>query len=120
MDYWQNYQKDCNKNRIFTKFIKCKNPDQKSHLNVQFKLLKNEITALTRESKKQYYETFFSANKNNLRKIWKAIIEIVNIKSKKFDRENLVLDYLKIDWNNTIEIDKEDVNRSLSQNSWNK
>ena len=30
------------KNRIFKKLIKCKNPDQKSQLNVQFKLLKNE------------------------------------------------------------------------------
>ena len=27
------------KNRIFKKCIKCKNHDQKSHLNVQFKLL---------------------------------------------------------------------------------
>ena len=41
------------KNRILKKIIKCKNPDQKSQLNVQFKLLKNEITALTRESKKK-------------------------------------------------------------------
>ena len=46
----------------------------------------NEITSLTRESKKQYYETFFSANKNNLSKIWKGIKEIVNIKSKNFDQ----------------------------------
>ena len=61
------------KNIILKKFIKCKNPDQKSQLNVQFNLLKNEITAPTRESKKQYYETFFSANKNNLSKIWKGI-----------------------------------------------
>ena len=39
------------KNRVFKKLIKCKNPDQKSQLNVQFKLLKNENTSLTRESK---------------------------------------------------------------------
>ena len=47
------------KNIICKQFIKCKNPDQKSQLNVQCKLFKNEITALTRESKKQYYETLF-------------------------------------------------------------
>ena len=80
------------KNRMLKKCIKCKNPDQKSHLNVQFKLLKNEITALTRESKKQYYETFFSANKNNLSKIWKGIKEIVNIKSKNFDQPTCLID----------------------------
>ena len=68
------------KNRILKKIIKCKNPDQKSQLNVQFNVLKNEITALTRESKNQYHETFFSANKDNLNKIWKGIKESVNIK----------------------------------------
>ena len=47
------------KNKVFKKVIKCKNPDQKSQLNVQFKHLKNEITALTRQSKKQYYENIF-------------------------------------------------------------
>ena len=36
-------------------------------------------------------------------------------KCKNFDRENFVLDYFEIDWNNTIEIDKEDVNHSLSK-----
>ena len=49
-------QKDCNQKQNIKKFINCKNPDQKSQLNVQFKLLKNEITALTRESKNKYYE----------------------------------------------------------------
>ena len=47
------------KNIILTKFIKCKNPDKKSQLNVQFKLLKNEITALIRESKNNIMKHFF-------------------------------------------------------------
>ena len=51
------------KNIIFKKCIKCKNPDQKSQLNVQFKILKYEITALTRESKTKYYETFVKFGK---------------------------------------------------------
>ena len=59
MDYWQNTQKDCNKKYNIKKFIKCKNPDQKSQLNVQFKRLKNEITALTRESKNNIMKHFF-------------------------------------------------------------
>ena len=36
-------------------------------------------------------------------------------KCKNFDRENFVLDYFDINCNNTIEIDKEDVNHSLSK-----
>ena len=30
-------------------------------------------------------------------------------------RETFLLDYFEIDWNNTIEIDKEDVNHSLAK-----
>ena len=35
-------------------------------------------------------------------------------KYKNFDRENFLLDYFDIDWNNTIEVEKEDVNHSLA------
>jgi hypothetical protein len=43
------------KNNVFKKYIiyKCKNADQKSQLNDQFKLLKNEVTSLSRESIKK-------------------------------------------------------------------
>ena len=34
---------------------------------------------------------FFSTNKNNLRKIWKGIKEIINIKSKNFDQPTCIL-----------------------------
>ena len=34
-------------------------------------------------------------------------------KCKKVDRENFLLDYFEIDWNNTIEVEKEDVNHYL-------
>ena len=71
------------KNKIFKKFVRSKNADQKSLLKDQFKLLKNEITSLTRESKTEYYKTYFSKNKENLFKIWKGIKEVINIKSKK-------------------------------------
>ena len=42
--------------------------------------------------KKTYYETFFSANKKNLNKIWKGIKEIVNIKSKHFDQSTCLIE----------------------------
>ena len=40
-------------------------------------------------------------------------------KCKNIDRENFVLDYFEIDWNNTIEVYKEML-ITLFQNSWNK
>ena len=35
---------------------------------------------------------FFSANKNNLSKIWKDIKEIINIKSKNVDQPTYLID----------------------------
>ena len=61
------------KDKVFHKYLKCKNKEQKSELNTQYKTLKNEITDLCRKGKKQYYHKFFSENKNNLKKIWKGI-----------------------------------------------
>ena len=73
------------KNKILRKYVNCKNFVRKMDLHEQFKLLKNEITNLTRTGKKAYYQTYFSENKRNLQKIWKGIKEIINIKSKNFD-----------------------------------
>ena len=41
-------------------------------------------------------------------------------KCESFDRENVLLDYFEIDWNNTIEIDKEDVNHGKKIHGKNK
>ena len=35
-------------------------------------------------------------------------------KYKNFDHENFLLDYFEIDWNNTLEVEKDDVNHSLA------
>ena len=73
------------KNQVFRKYIRSKNPTAKAEHYAAYKDLKNEITALTRSSKKEYYKKYFSTNKNNIQKIWKGIKEIINIKSKNFD-----------------------------------
>ena len=57
----------------------------KINLYNRFKDLKNEITDLTRKGKKEFYEKYFAENKNNLKKIWQGIKDIVNIKAKNFD-----------------------------------
>ena len=40
---------------------------------------------MTRNGKKEYYQKYFSENKDNLQKVWKGIKELVNIKSKNYD-----------------------------------
>ena len=73
------------KNKVFQKYLKCNAQVRKLQLYDQFKNLKNEVTHLTRNSKKAYYQKYFSENKNNLQKVWKGIKEIINIKCKNFD-----------------------------------
>jgi hypothetical protein len=73
------------KSKIFKKYIKCKEEFLKTELFDKFKTLKNEITYLTRISKKEHYQQYFTDNKNNLQKMWKGIKDIINIKSKNYD-----------------------------------
>ena len=39
---------------------------------------------------------------------------LYSLKFQNFDRENFLLDYFEIDWNNTIEVEKDCVNHSLA------
>ena len=73
------------KNKSLRKYLRAKNPAHKSEMYSQFKALKNEVTFLIRTSKKEYYKQYFAKNKDNIKKIWKGIKEIINIKSKNFD-----------------------------------
>ena len=66
--------------------------NKKNRLLNEFKTMKNEITLLTRNSKKRYYEKYFSKNKENLRKTWQGIKEVINIKSKNFNTISCISD----------------------------
>ena len=57
------------KNKLFKKYVKIKNADQKQRILHEYKLAKNEITSLTREAKKAYYRNYFSKHKKNLQKV---------------------------------------------------
>ena len=43
------------KNKIFKQYVKCKDTTRKKKLLNEFKVLKNEITSLTRSSKKKIF-----------------------------------------------------------------
>ena len=47
---------------------------------------------MTRNSKKSYYEKYFSKNKDNLRKTWQGIKEDINIKNKNFNTVSCITD----------------------------
>jgi len=73
------------KNSLFKKFVTSKDNAQKDEYKRLFSTSKNEITLLIKESKKAYYNNFFTRYRENLQKIWSGIKSIINIKSKNFD-----------------------------------
>ena len=80
------------KDKLFKKYMNCKEPQEKEQMNKAYKDKKNEITAMTRQSKKDYYNKYFTENTNNLQKIWKGIKEIINIKTKNFSHPTCIID----------------------------
>ena len=83
------------RNSKLSKLTKCKDSEAKTALSNEIRTLKNEITALTRKGKKEYYNHYFTTNKNNLMKIWKGIKEIINIKTKNFSQPTCIVDNKK-------------------------
>ena len=82
------------KNKVFRKYMKCKDgqPILKEQLEREFKSIKNEVTSLTRQSKKSYYNQYFTENKEHLQKVWKGIKEIINIKSKNYSQPTCIIE----------------------------
>ena len=88
---------------LFLKFTRAKDETIKQHYHDQHKALRNQIVSLSRESKKNYYQKFFSDNANNLRDTWKGIKEIIKIKEKQhFHPTSLYIDNKIINDPNSI------------------
>ena len=66
---------------LYRKFIKAKDPLIKEQYHKNYKDLRNQIVLICRESKKMYYQIFFNENSNDLKKTWKGIKSIINIKT---------------------------------------
>ena len=70
------------KNKIYKKFCKEKNPQQREIYGKQFKTYRNHLTTLLRITKDEYYKTHFKENKKDLRTVCKTVKEIINVKTK--------------------------------------
>ena len=68
------------RNKIYKKFLKEVNKERKDVFYNRYKVIRNKIVALTRSSKKAYYQKYFSENSSNLKKTWQGINSIVNVK----------------------------------------
>ena len=79
------------KNKIYKKFCKEKNPQQKDIYEKQFKTYRNHLTTLLRITKDKYYKNHFKENKKKLKTIRKTIKEIVNVKHSNDVQINSIL-----------------------------
>ena len=76
--------------KLYKKYIKCKNTVTRNQIYQEYKTLKNQITQVIKLSKKNHFTRYFTANNNNLRKLWDGIKELVNIKPKNKDWINCI------------------------------
>ena len=88
------------RDKIHKKYIK-KRTDSKGseeenedieELRCQYKILRNQIISTVRADKKQWYQDFFTQNSDNLRKTWRGIKNIINIKNKEALSTSLLVD----------------------------
>ena len=77
--------------------IKIKNNLFMSGNHARYKYYRNEISKLTRISKKLYYHEFFNYNLNNLKKTWEGINGLLSRKKKTY----MTINNLKQPYSNT-------------------
>ena len=87
------------RDKMFSKYHKCKHPLNKSNLFSQYKLIRNEVTKLKRDNKIKYYKEFFEINNKKTSAIWKGIRSLVTIKPSTLNQLTI------IDKNGSLETD---------------
>ena len=67
---------------LHKKYTKEKDAEKRSYLHAKYKAFRNKTLTLIRQSKNNYYMSFFETNQTNIKNVWKEIRKIVNIKKK--------------------------------------
>ena len=65
---------------LLNKYIKAPDGNEKNELHKQYKILRNKIVALLRLSKNNHYRTYFRSNSSDIKKTWKGIKSIINVR----------------------------------------
>lgn len=73
------------KDIAYGKYIRAKDPANKTRLHNEYKILRNQSTQKLRNSKYSYFKNYFLKHSGNVRNLWKGINQIVNVKSKSYD-----------------------------------
>ena len=91
------------RDKLLKQYINCKVNTYKTTIHINYKQYRNSIVKLIRQSKKNYYQKYFSENSQNIKKTWEGIKTIISISKIK----SMVPDSLNI--NNKINNDPTDI-----------
>ena len=78
------------KNRLFKKYIKSGDIN-KNLFHQEYKIYRNSLSTLLKQSKKCYYNNYFRNNINNIKNIWRGIKSIISLNSKESESSKIVL-----------------------------
>ena len=84
------------RDKLFHQYIRVNDPPRKLALHMEYKLIRNQIVNLIKQSKQNFYKNYFTTNNNNLHKIWQGIKQIINVKSKTYDSPTCITDNKKV------------------------
>ena len=79
------------RDNLLRKFIKTKDIEKKNDIHSRYKILRNQIVAITRKSKKLHFQKYFFDNAKNIHKTWTGIKNIINIRAITKNQPNAIL-----------------------------
>ena len=82
--------------KIFHKYCKEENQERRDNFHIKYKSLRNQITQRTRDSKIEYYKSYFASNTSKVANIWKGIQSLIKIKLSS-SKDILILDNGKME-----------------------
>ena len=77
--------------KIFHKYCKEDDQERRENFHIKYKSLRNQITQRKRESKTDYYKSYFANNTSKVANIWKGIRSLSKIKLSA-SKDILILD----------------------------
>ena len=78
------------KNRLFKKYIKCGDIN-KNLFHQEYKIYRNSLSTLLKQSKKCYYNNYFRNNINNIKNTWRGIRSIISLNTKESESSKIIL-----------------------------
>ena len=69
------------RDKLLRLYIKTNETNRKEELHTEYKQLRNKIVTLIRNSKKQYFQEYFTENAKDIKKTWTGIKNIINIRT---------------------------------------